>query len=109
MADVVSPFDVYKFVCGKPLDPNDSDMITAINRELDTVPHCYRDRVATCVGWLYHMEHRFSPWNDGLRLWYTNEAYLDLRYLRQRALTGEYNLCKEEAAKLFITWSRTIK
>ncbi len=111
MDEAVSPVEVFKFIhkrvpkSWKAQDVEDMEMLV---QSLKNVPHCYRSKVETCIGWLHHLEHERTPWEDDFRLWYADGTYIDKRYLFWSEGKKCWLLNDRESARLFRSWNEEL-
>lgn len=84
--------EIFRLLYKRPILKSDSESLGFIIKELHTnVPQCFQESALNVLGWLYHLEFEFSPWQDDDNLYYKDESYVQKKYLSQTRF-GTYNL-----------------
>jgi hypothetical protein len=69
----------------------DEEKLQDIHRELKYIPEPLKKNGLEVVGWWYHLEFEYTPWEDKKKLYYRDNTYVRKKYLVQTT-TGTWNL-----------------
>ena len=87
--------DVFRLLHKRRPGKSDQEVLEFILKQLYITPDCFQENAHNVVGWMYHLEFEYSPWQDDDNLYYKDESYVQKKYLSQSKKYGMYNLKSE--------------
>jgi hypothetical protein len=76
-------------------------LLDDVVKELRWVPRAFWKDPLAVIGWWYHLEFEYTPWQDSKKLYYRHESYVKKKHLCQKR-DGTWGLRHELFRELLV-------